>query len=213
MKPEYRRRRVNWMIALLGVLIALIVPAGLATAHSTTVTSSDPGDGAILAHSPAQVKAAFADELVTKSSTMIVLDADGKQVSEGQGKVDLNDPDHASMLALLPAPLPDGAYTVRWHALLTDGDTTDGAFKFAIRVGAPPELATPPATAQPTATPTPAPTSRPLPTVPAGPAAEAPNDLSLTGARAYRVVSWLVAGTILILGGLGLILTLRSTAR
>ena len=55
-------------------------------------------------------------------------------MDNGDGGVDLNDPDHASMVVTLPA-LPNGSYTVQYHILLLDGDATDGAFAFAVGEG------------------------------------------------------------------------------
>jgi methionine-rich copper-binding protein CopC len=129
-------RRENGLTAVLWALLILLSSITLAAAHETTVTSSDPADGAIVAESPDQVSATFSEELDTKGSTMIVVDATGKQVSEGNGKVDLNDPDHATMIATLPASVGDGAYTVQWHAVLTDGDASEGTFRFSIQAGA-----------------------------------------------------------------------------
>jgi copper resistance protein C len=157
-------RRVNrnnktakWLTSLLaGLAVAVLMmafSAGLVAAHTTTVTKSDPAADAVLATAPAQVMAQFSEELDTKGSTMIVKDAAGKQVSDGNGKVDLNDANHQTMLAALPATLADGVYTVAWHALLTDGDASDGSFKFTVQGGEPLKVSAPAqaATAAPTA--------------------------------------------------------------
>lgn len=93
----------------------------------------------MLKQAPAQVTAWFSEELITGQSTLQVFDAAGRQVDKGEGGVDLNDPDHASMIVKLPA-LPDGAYMVRWQVVLEDGDTTDGEFTFS--VGEVPPMAT-----------------------------------------------------------------------
>ena len=37
------------------------------------------------------------------------------------------------MIATVAAPLADGAYTVNWHAVLTDGDASDGSFTFTVQ--------------------------------------------------------------------------------
>ena len=63
---------------------------------------------------------------------MRVADAGGKQVSAGNGEVDLDDPDHQTMIATLPVALAIGTYSVQWHALLTDGDASDGTFHFVV---------------------------------------------------------------------------------
>ncbi len=116
-------------------LVALLASAGLgagAAAHGPEVLiKSDPSDGAVLEESPPQVITWFSTELETGSSTLQVFDAEGRHVDKGDGGVDLNDPDHASMIVSLPT-LPDGVYTVRWSALLFDGDVVNEEFTFSV---------------------------------------------------------------------------------
>jgi methionine-rich copper-binding protein CopC len=107
MKALHRARR-DWLVAMLMCLVIVSLSITLVAAHSATVTNSDPADGATLMRSPSQVLAQFDEELDTDGSTMKVTDAAGKQVSEGNGKVDLNDPEHQKMIALLPKPLAVG---------------------------------------------------------------------------------------------------------
>jgi copper resistance protein C len=143
----------KWMVGLTLALAAALLMVGLAAAHNTTITKADPADGSTIAKSPAQVMVQFSEELDTKQSTMKVMDAAGKQVSDGNGKVDLNDANHKTMLATLPAALPDDVYTVQYHAMLTDGDATDGTLKFTVKAAAP-VAADPTATIVPAAAPT-----------------------------------------------------------
>jgi methionine-rich copper-binding protein CopC len=119
-----------WALALLMTLLFV----GAASAHGVEVTNSDPGAGAALDQSPARVSAWFNEELQTGVSTLVVLDAEGNQVDAGDGGVDLDDPDHASMVASLP-PLPDGVYTVSWYVVLLDGDPSQGEFRFSVGEG------------------------------------------------------------------------------
>jgi copper transport protein len=113
------------------VSMLLLTLAGAALAHGVTVTKSDPSDGAALDQAPAQVQVWFNEEMQTGESTLRVVDASGQPVDLGDGGVNLDDAYHASMLASLPS-LPDGAYTVRWHVVLLDGDPSDGAFTFYV---------------------------------------------------------------------------------
>jgi LPXTG-motif cell wall-anchored protein len=100
-------------------------------AHEVELLESTPANGDLLVESPPEVIARFSEELISGESSMIVVNAQGVQVDNGDGGVDLNDPDHASMIVSLPS-LPDGVYTVQWHAALLDGDATDDAFAFTI---------------------------------------------------------------------------------
>lgn len=128
------RAAVPWAINLSYLFLVLLMIGGLVTAvsaHDAVITRSTPANGEVLDESPAQVVAWFAEELMSGDSTIAVFDAQGQQRDNGDGGVDLNDPDHASMVVSLP-PLPDGSYTVQWHAVLLDGDASDGAFAFAV---------------------------------------------------------------------------------
>ncbi len=134
------------------LLLGLAVTAVTATAHGDEILlKSEPADGAALAESPAQVTTWFSDELAT-TSTLKVYNLAGEQVDNGDGGVDLNDPDHASMIVSLPV-LDEGVYLVQWTADLLDGDTVSGAFTFGIgKAGtAPSQIPTP--TAPPAAAP------------------------------------------------------------
>ena len=127
-----RRRPMKWLSVALAASVVVVLLAATASAHTTTVVQSSPADGATVDQSPAQVTAQFSEELETKQSVMQVFNAGGQQVSDGNGKVDLNDPDHKTMIAALPAALPAGDYTVKWHVYLTDGDDSSGTFGFKV---------------------------------------------------------------------------------
>lgn len=116
----------------LALLISALLVAVVAAHGPEVFIRSDPPDGAVLEQAPAQVTAWFSDELLTGQSSLQVFDADGRQVDNGDGGVDLNDPDHASMVVSLPPELPDGTYTVRWRASLDDGDVVERGFTFTV---------------------------------------------------------------------------------
>ncbi len=117
-------------VLLLLVVGLLLVPA-VSYAHLVELLSSFPENGAIVAESPEVITAVFNEEMQSDTSTFELFDDQGQQVDSGDGGVNLNDPDHASMQVGVP-PLAEGAYTVRWHVVLLDGDATDGAFNFFV---------------------------------------------------------------------------------
>jgi methionine-rich copper-binding protein CopC len=215
-----RRVAASSLGILWGILVILILSFGVASAHDVAVTQSDPADGSTVAQSPAQVTAQFSEELDTQGSSMIVVDAAGQQVSDGQGRVDLNDPNHATMIATLPSPLVDGVYTVQWHALLTDGDASDGSFSFTVQARSAPVQAE--ATAAPTAEPTAAPTATASPTtmptaLPAAeiaaaqPTPDAPSQLPVTGSgQNWPVLLGPAVAGVLVVLGLGAVLRRKS---
>ena len=129
-------RRWFGLTALALAVVASIRPSGIALAHAALVRS-EPMDGTALNHSPARITAWFEQELEETGSTIAVFDANGRQVDDGIGGVDLNDPDHASMTARVTAVLATGRYAVRWVAMsATDGHAghpSRGEFDFEIR--------------------------------------------------------------------------------
>ena len=215
-----RRRTFGWLLALAAALVIMALSALIAAAHTTTITKADPAVGSTVAQSPAQVMAQFSEEVVSRGSTLKVLDASGKQVSQGDGKLDLNDPNHQTMLAALPSPLSDGVYTVQYHVVLTDGDATDDSYKFTVKSVETPAAQQATATTAPTAAPT-AVATLTATTVPlaaavaatAQPTAGSPGTLPSTGGRAGTPFIWLLAVLGIILLAFGLAVTLRRNAR
>ncbi len=201
---EHRDPASRLVPALLLLAVLLTFSVGVAAAHGILLTQSDPPDGVTVPRSPSQVIAKFSEELDTKGSMMIVVDAEGHQVSDGNGAVDLNDPDHATLIAALPAPLVGGVYTVKWHALLTDGDANDGSFAFTVQaMGAAGQVEVT-ATASPTGAPTVSPTTPPTAApIMAQPPSDPPGQLPSTGRSTNGLALWsaaAIAGALIILG-------------
>jgi methionine-rich copper-binding protein CopC len=120
------------LVVLALILLSSVMQIAISSAHSLLVKSS-PEHGAELAQSPQQVTAWFSQELDSKLSTLQVFDADGRQVDNGDGGVDLYDPDHASLIVTLPPGLPNGIYVARWSVVsIEDGDASEGEFTFGV---------------------------------------------------------------------------------
>lgn len=155
MKP-YRPTLIRNLLPAL-LLLFVSFTAHKVLAHGEEILlRSEPESNAALVEPPAQVMTWFSEELET-SSTMEVFNLAGEKVDNGDGGVDLNDPDHASMIVTLP-PLENGVYLVQWKAVLLDSDVVQGAFPFSvgtavIQPGALPNQPQPAATAVPTAAP------------------------------------------------------------
>ncbi len=111
--------------------IGLLAMPKVSFAHLVELISSFPQNGMIMSQSPGVITAVFNEEMQSKNSSLQVFDAAGNQVDNGDGGVDLNDPDHASLQVNVPA-LAEGAYTVRWQVMLLDGDATRGSFNFFV---------------------------------------------------------------------------------
>jgi methionine-rich copper-binding protein CopC len=137
---------------LLWTSLAFVLFATGTLAHALLVRS-EPEDGARLAQPPQQVTAWFSQELDTGLSAMQVYDQAERQVDQGDGGVDLCDPDHASMIVSLPGSLGSGRYVVRWTAASAeDGDVEEGEFAF-ISVGSGEAEATPASSSPPSPAP------------------------------------------------------------
>jgi copper transport protein len=114
-------------LALLGLLVALAVPAG-AWAHATLKAES-PCFQQELASGPRVVRLQF-DQIVNLPSIQVL---------------DVHGVNHAGAAVVsgrnVRAPvarLPKGAYTVRWHILSSDGHVVSGVWTFGVGVAAPP---------------------------------------------------------------------------
>lgn len=132
--PFRHRVGANLMALVLILLVSGLLVAGVSAHGPEVLIKSDPPSEAVLKQSPSKVTTWFSTELDTKLSTLQVFDAQERQVDLGDGGVDLDDPDHASLVASLPT-LPDGVYLVRWSAVLDDGDTVEGEFTFTVSEG------------------------------------------------------------------------------
>lgn len=121
--------------ALLAAMPVWALSTAIALAHASLVRS-EPSDGARLPQPPLRVVAWFDQELDESASTIEILDAHGNAIEHDLDGVDLNDPDHASMIVELPRALGPGHYTVRWHAAGASGGhaghPTNGEFAFDV---------------------------------------------------------------------------------
>lgn len=113
-------------------IVAFLALGRGARAHAPVPVDASPAPGAVLAESPESVVLVFEEELVSGLSTIQVLDANDAQVDDGSGGVDLEDPEHATLIASLPKPLPEGVYTVVYTVVLLDGDRASGSYRFAV---------------------------------------------------------------------------------
>lgn len=130
-KPYHVIRGLRGLI-LWALLPVLMITVSTVSGHSQLV-KSEPEDGQALKQAPEKVIAWFSEELDSGSSELYVLDAQGHQVDNGDGGVDLNDLDHLTMIVTLPPEMPESTYTVHWMAASAeDGDFVEGDFVFDV---------------------------------------------------------------------------------
>ncbi len=174
------------IVAVVLALAALLSAFGVASAHAK-LDHCTPAVGSTVATAPSQIVCVMSEEIDTKQSTMSVFDAGGAQVDKKDAHVDLNDPDHKTLLVSLDSTLvKNGTYTVKYHTVTPDdGGVTDDSFTFSVGTAAPAAQATTAATAAATAIPTAAATVAPTSTTGAGAQATAtspaPSTLPTTG--------------------------------
>ncbi len=103
----------------------------IALAHAK-LDHCTPDVGTTVAQAPDQVVCVMSEEIDTKLSTLSVWGANGVQVDKQDAHVDLNDPDHKTLIVSLdPSSVKDGIYTVKYHTVTPDdGGVTDGTFQF-----------------------------------------------------------------------------------
>ncbi|MFE1228889.1 copper resistance protein CopC [Streptomyces sp. NPDC058745] len=116
--------------ALLGALLAGAAPA---SAHAA-LTGSDPQDGAVVATAPKDVTLTFSEQVAMSADSIRVLDPSSKRIDTGEIR-DLCSGSVVKYGVGLRSGLPEGTYTVAWHAVSADSHPIAGAFTFSI--GAP----------------------------------------------------------------------------
>ena len=116
---------------VLSALCALVVPAN-AFAHAS-VLATYPSYRQRLERAPQSVWIRFDQGVKAFPNSIVLLSATGDVLSGTTH--DATDP----RLIVVPArSLARGAYTVRWHALSSDGHVVSGVWTFGVRMAAPP---------------------------------------------------------------------------
>ena len=130
-------------LALLGAVLAALLTAAPASAH-TTLESSDPADGASLSTAPTQVTLTFAEAVNLPNDPIVVIGPDGSSWTVGSATVT-----GAAVTAPVTATGPAGQYTLRYTVIADDGDRVTGAVRFTLTAAAA-GTATPTTAAAPT---------------------------------------------------------------
>lgn len=118
---------------------ALLVGAGVASAHADLVSSS-PAQGALLAAEPSQVTLNYSEEVTLRLSSISVVAPDGRKVAAGAPRYGGSGQD--SLVVALAPDASKGTYVVDWQATAADdGHATSGFVTFS--VGARGQITTP----------------------------------------------------------------------
>ena len=116
-------------IAKRGALGAtFLVIAQVAMAHAMPKHQTPAPDATVEA--PNEVAIDFSEGLEPSFSTLIVVDAAGKQVNSAKSAVGASDKKHMSVAL---GDLKSGTYQVEWTAVADDGHRTQGHYLFNVK--------------------------------------------------------------------------------
>lgn len=118
---------------ILGVITALLACVAVATAAQAhaKLTSAHPAADAVVMESPKELRLVFNEALIAKFSGVELKTGNGEKVETGPAATD---PADAKQLIIpLTTALPDGLYSVKWHAVSEDTHKLDGTFSFTVK--------------------------------------------------------------------------------
>ena len=122
-------RNRSGVIAAIVLLLCLFTSPGVSRGHAFP-DHAEPRVGSTVSSPPAVVRIWFSGALEPAFSTIAVLDANGKKVDKGDGRVNASD---ATLLETSLPPLPSGVYRVVWNVIARDGHRTAGDHTFEIK--------------------------------------------------------------------------------
>ncbi|MEU4158963.1 copper resistance CopC family protein [Actinoplanes sp. NPDC026670] len=150
--------RLSRPLLALAALLAVLLPGVPAWAHNA-LAEANPAKNATLKKSPSEVKLRFLQKLDPKYTTITVSDAAKAKVETSAPKVD-----GATGSVTFAAPLTNGAYTVAYQVVSTDGHTVKGSYQFTVNDPAAVEPSSAPPSLPATTEPAPAATTAAAPT-------------------------------------------------
>jgi methionine-rich copper-binding protein CopC len=107
---------------------ALLLSATSALPHASPVRTSPPSNGSVQ-NAPREVSILFGERVEVASDAIIVQDASGARVDQGDARLDANGRIVRASLRELSA----GVYTVGWRIRSADGHTAQGKFTFRVQ--------------------------------------------------------------------------------
>ena len=122
------RRPVVALLALLAAAALVLVPAPVASAHDSLVSSS-PSDGQTVATMPDHIVLTMNKKPVSVGTRVVVRGPDG-EVQQGAPRIVKNTVEQD-----VAAGSPDGRYTVVWRVTSADGHPVSGTFTFTAKAG------------------------------------------------------------------------------
>ncbi|GIJ76147.1 hypothetical protein SAMN05443287_10649 [Micromonospora phaseoli] len=182
----------GFLAATLAVAAMLIGPVSPAYAHNV-LRKATPAQDAELTKPPTKITLEFMQKLNPSFTTITLSDADKQKVATGEPEVT-----GVKGTITIDAPLANGAYTVAYRVVSTDGHPVQGSYKFTV--------------ADPTATAEPTPSVSPEPSEPEAPATPTAAPTSAAAASPAASDSSGGSGTVALLAGAGVLIALIAGA-
>src|SRR5215475_5710645 len=114
------------LIAL--ALAALLLSAISAFPHASPIRTSPPSDGTVQ-NAPREISILFGERVEVSADAIIVQDASGTRVDQGNAHLDNN----GRIVRTALRPISAGVYTVAWRVRSADGHTAQGRFTFRVQ--------------------------------------------------------------------------------
>ena len=109
-------------------LAALLLSATSAIPHASPIHTSPPTDGTVQ-NAPREVSILFGERVEVSADAIVVQDASGMRVDQGNAHLDNN----GRIVRTTLRPLSPGVYTVAWRVRSADGHTAQGRFTFRVQ--------------------------------------------------------------------------------
>src|ERR687895_172318 len=122
-RHKYGRVKLRWIA--LAAMIAAIVPASPASAHSTLI-ATEPSRNAVVEQSPDRVLLRFDEPVESQLGSIRVYDGDGRRVDNDT----VTKPAPEEVAVAIEGELERGTYTVAWRVISADSDPITGAWVF-----------------------------------------------------------------------------------
>ncbi|BBH67363.1 hypothetical protein ACTI_40480 [Actinoplanes sp. OR16] len=126
MEDTERIRRAARPLLALVAMVAVLLPGAPAWAHNA-LTEASPAKNAELTKAPEGVKLKFLQKLDPDYTVIAVTDAEKQKVSTSEPKID-----GGTGSVTFDEPLANGAYTVAYQVVSTDGHTVKGSYEFTV---------------------------------------------------------------------------------
>jgi methionine-rich copper-binding protein CopC len=190
-----RLRPPGRVLLALTAVLAVLLPGAPAWAHNA-LTEASPAKNAELTKVPDGVKLKFLQKLDPDYTTIAVSDADQQKIATSDPKID-----GGTGSVTFDEPLPNGAYTVAYQVVSTDGHTVKGSYKFTLDDPSNTPAPTAATTSSAASAPSPADATSALVTVDAAPASNTDDSSSALG--------WIAGAAVLVFAGLAGFLIVR----